>query len=51
VRDVTSGIQHAMRMRRILLLSTARLALTYFSTLFHERQDFRKKDMNIKRVF
>jgi hypothetical protein len=31
-------------MCRILLLSTACLALPYFSTLFHERQDFRKKE-------
>jgi hypothetical protein len=35
-------IQHAKRMRRIILSSVAFLALSYFSTLYHKRHDFRK---------
>jgi hypothetical protein len=35
-------IQHAKRMRRIILSSVACLALLYFSTLSHKRYDFRK---------
>jgi hypothetical protein len=35
-------IQHAKRMRRIILLSAVCLALPYFSTLSHKRHDFRK---------
>jgi hypothetical protein len=35
-------IQYAKRMRRITLSSVACLILTYFSTLFHKRHDFRK---------
>ena len=37
------GIQHAMRMRRILLSSVAWPAVQYISTLSHKRYDFRKK--------
>jgi hypothetical protein len=35
-------IQHAMRMRRIMLSSVACPALLYFSTLSHKQRDFRK---------
>ena len=40
---IALGIQHAMRVRHIILLSVASPALHYFSTLFHKRHDFRKK--------
>ena len=44
-------IQHAMRMRRIILPSVACPAL-HFSTLSHKRQDFReKKLLNVKCAF
>ena len=36
-------IQHAKRMRRIVLLNVARLALHFFSTLSHKFYDFRKR--------
>jgi hypothetical protein len=34
------NIQHAQRMRRIILSSVASLALLYFSTLSHKRHNF-----------
>ena len=44
--SVALGIQHAMRMRRILLSFLACLAIPYFSTSFHTRRDFRKKKID-----
>jgi len=38
--SVVSVIQHAKRMRRIILQSLPGLALPYFTTLTHTRQDF-----------
>jgi hypothetical protein len=40
--SVALGIQHAMRMRCIILPSVACPAVPYFSTLSHKRHDFRK---------
>ena len=39
--SVALVIHHAKRMRRIILLSVACLALLHFSTLSHKRYDFR----------
>ena len=36
-------IQHAKRVRYIVMSFVASLAPPYFSTLFHKRHDFRKK--------
>jgi hypothetical protein len=45
-------MQHAKRMRCIILSSVACLVLPYFSTLSYKRQDFReKKLLNVKCVF
>ena len=41
--SVALVIQHAMRMRRIILSIVANLALPYFSTLSREGHDLKKK--------
>jgi len=45
---VALGIQHAMRMPRIILSPVACPALQYFSTLPHKRYDLRKKKIEHK---
>jgi hypothetical protein len=45
--SVALAIQHAKRMRRIILSSAACLAVTYFSTP-HKRHYFRQKLLNTK---
>ena len=49
--SVALVIQHAKRMRHIILLSVACLSLPYISTLSHKQHDHRRKILNIKRVF
>jgi hypothetical protein len=40
---VALGIQHAMRMRHIILPSVDWLSVPYFSTLTHKLDDFRRR--------
>ena len=40
---VNLGIQHAIRMRHIILPPVTCLAVPYFSTLTHKLDDFRKR--------
>ena len=50
--SVALVIQHAVRMRRIILLSVACLALPHFPTLSHTGHEFReKKILKIKCLF
>ena len=46
---VVLGIQHAMRMRRIILSPVACRTVQYFCTLSHKRQDCRKKVIGPKK--
>jgi hypothetical protein len=48
---MTLVIQHAKRMRRIILSSVASPALQYFPTSSHIGHDFREKLFSIKYVF
>ena len=46
--SVALGIQHMMRMRCIILLSVASLALQYFSALSHKLHDFQQNAIEHK---
>ena len=49
--SVALVIQHATRMRRIILSFVAYPAVPYFATLPHKRNNFRKPLLNIKYEF
>jgi hypothetical protein len=44
-------IHHAVRLRRTIMSSVSCLILQYFSTLFHQRYEFRRKTNFLKCVF
>jgi hypothetical protein len=48
--SVALNIQHATRVRRVIVLSVACLALSHFYTFSHKRHDFRKKLLNLECV-
>jgi len=49
--SVALGIQHAMRLCRIIFSSVACRDVQYIPTLSHKRHDFRKEFLNTKCVF
>ena len=49
--SVALGIQHAVRVHRIVLSSVACPALPHFPTLSHKRYDFRKDGIENKFFF
>jgi hypothetical protein len=49
--SVALAVHHVMRMRRVILLSVACMALLYFSTLSHQRHDFRETFIEHKMCF
>ena len=49
--SVALVIQHAMRMRRIILSSVTGLAVQNFSAISHKRYDLRENVLKTKRVF
>jgi hypothetical protein len=48
---VALGIQHALRLRRIILSSVSCLAIPYFSVLSFKLNNFRRRLLNLKFVF
>ena len=49
--SVALVIQHALRVRRIILWSVASLTVPYFSTLSYKERDFLEKVIECKCVF
>jgi len=48
---VTLGIEHAVRMRRVILSYMACPAVHYCFTLSHKRHDFRKKKFIVHKIY